>query len=69
MDSTWLQRQVSCTTSEWFEHLCYMRAQGFHLEDETGYMALIMAPKFHCGHCGRQAASERSLCVPSEEDK
>jgi len=46
-----------------------MRAQGFHLENQTGYMALIIAPKFRRGHCGRQAASDGSLCVPMEEDK
>ena len=48
------------------EHLCYMISQGFNVSDKTRYMTLIAAPKFRCGHCGRQAASDRSLCVPME---
>ena len=48
------------------EHLCYIVSQGFHLTDEQSYPALIMDPKFRCGHCGMQAASDRNLCVPME---
>ena len=48
------------------EHLCYMISQGFNVSDETRYVALITGPKFRCGHCARQAASDRSLCVPME---
>ncbi|MFC1794274.1 hypothetical protein ACFL3Q_11875 [Planctomycetota bacterium] len=48
------------------EHLCYIMSQGFHLTDEQSYMKLITDPKFCCGHCSRQAASDRNLCVPME---
>jgi hypothetical protein len=46
------------------EHLCYIVSQGFHLADEQSYLALVTDPKFRCGHCGRQAAHDRNLCVP-----
>ena len=48
------------------EHLCYIISQGFHISDEQNYHALIVDPKFRCGHCKKQAASERNLCVSME---
>ena len=45
------------------EHLCYVRSQGFHLEDAAAYAALIRNPRFRCDHCGRTAASRNNLCI------
>jgi DNA-directed RNA polymerase subunit M/transcription elongation factor TFIIS len=58
------QRNKDCEAHE--EHLCYIISQGFHLSDEQSYMALITSPKFRCGHCGRQTASYRNLCIPMD---
>lgn len=49
-----------------YEHLCYMVSQGFHITDGEIYRALIADPRFRCYHCGRQARSYRNLCVPTE---
>lgn len=46
------------------EHLCYIVSQGFNVTDEQSYLELIAYPKFRCGHCGRRASSDGSLCVP-----
>jgi hypothetical protein len=59
-----IEKQSRYGTPE--EHLCYIVSQGFHLTDAQNYSALIAKPKFHCNHCGRQAASTRNLCVPIE---
>jgi hypothetical protein len=56
------QTPNNCEAHE--DHLCYIISQGFHLTDEQNYLALIANPKFCCIHCGRQAASNRNLCVP-----
>jgi hypothetical protein len=58
------QTHNACEAHE--EHLCYIISQGFHLSDEQTYLALITSPKFRCGHCGRQAASYRNLCIPMD---
>jgi len=59
-----IENQHNCTGHK--DHLCYIISQGFHLSDGQGYLALIAEPKFRCSHCGRQAASNRNLCVPME---
>jgi hypothetical protein len=58
--------QTPDTSANPQDHLCYMISQGFNVSDQTRYMTLTTAPKFHCGHCGRQAASDGSLCLPME---
>jgi hypothetical protein len=47
-------------------HLCYLVSQGFHLDDKQEYDAMVKNPKFKCGHCGRVAHDETSLCEPTE---
>ena len=48
------------------QHLCYLLSQGFNLSDGQEYEALIDHPEFRCGHCGRQANRDESLCVPAQ---
>ena len=48
------------------DHLCYIVSQGFNITDEQSYLSLISNPKYRCGHCDRQATSDRNLCVPKE---
>jgi hypothetical protein len=45
-------------------HLCYMAAQGFNLEDPLEYNALADDPHYRCDHCGRHANSQDNLCKP-----
>jgi hypothetical protein len=49
---------------QWSEHVCYIVAQGFDLEDASTYRALVEKPRFQCGHCCRTARCTRNLCVP-----
>jgi hypothetical protein len=51
-------------TEQWCEHVCYIVAQGFDLEDGRMYRALVENPRFQCGHCRRMARCTRNLCVP-----
>ena len=57
-------RERHCRPECHDEHLCYLIAQGLNLTDEDAYQALIRDPLFRCGHCGRTARSDASLCVP-----
>jgi hypothetical protein len=57
-------RQMQDNAESPEEHLCYIISQGFDVSDHTRYMTLTTAPKFRCGHCGRQAISHRNLCIP-----
>jgi hypothetical protein len=45
-------------------HLCYIRAQGFHLTNEQEYEALVEDVKYMCNHCYHTAKSAGNLCVP-----
>jgi hypothetical protein len=64
MNRGFLQRLRCLTLEQWREHLCYIRAQGFHLEDARTYRVLVQNPRFQCGHCARRAHCTRNLCVP-----
>jgi len=55
-----------CESSSHTQHLCYMISQGFNLNDETEYQALVKNPRFKCQKCGRSAKSESNLCKPVE---
>jgi|GEM_PF-266296 len=57
---------LECDGESHGRHLCYLVSQGLNLSDEQEYKALIVDPKFRCGHCGRQANGNQSLCVPVE---
>ena len=64
MDAVKNQDQL-CYDSEWHaEHLCYLLAQGFHLEDAAAFTALVDNPSFRCRHCRRTAAAPLNLCLP-----
>lgn len=64
MNRGFLQRLHCLSLEHWCEHLCYIRAQGFHLENARTYRALVKHPRFQCGHCARTAHCTRNLCVP-----
>jgi len=55
---------AECKSSTHMEHLCYLVSQGFHLNDNEEYNALITEPRFKCERCGRAANNEKNLCKP-----
>ena len=59
-----VKHNPKCKSSNFKEHLCYIVSQGFHLNEEQKYKALIEGPQFKCEHCGRVAKSENNLCEP-----
>jgi hypothetical protein len=66
MNRGFLQRLRCLTLEQWREHLCYIRAQGFHLENTRTYRALVENPRFQCRHCAHTAHCTRNLCVPEQ---
>jgi hypothetical protein len=60
-----IQQRYCLAVEQWCEHLCYIRAQGFHLENARTYQALVENPQFQCRHCGRTAHYPGSLCAPA----
>jgi hypothetical protein len=64
MDIVTKKTAERCDIESHAEHLCYLLSQGFHLDDAEAYQALIQNPRFRCSHCGRAAASQKSLCLP-----
>ena len=60
------EHNLECKNLQHGQHLCYIVAQGFHLQDEAAFKALIDSPQFKCRHCGRVAKSQDNLCEPIE---
>ena len=66
MNATKIQHNTACGSGLHEDHLCYIAAQGFNLEDPVKYNALIDDPHYRCDHCGRHANTQENLCRPEQ---
>jgi len=66
MDQIKGKHNTSCNSLHHKQHICYIVAQGFHLEDEGFFKALTEEPKFKCRNCGHVAKSQDNLCEPTK---
>jgi len=64
MNDIKIQHNTASGSGFYENHLCYMAAQGFNLEDPVEYNALADDPHYRCDHCGRHANSRENLCRP-----
>ena len=62
--SGWVRESLCNRLNTYWEHLCYLISQGFHINKPEEFEAIVRNPEFKCQHCGRVAKNAENVCEP-----